>query len=171
MKNSKAIALSALSAASSVILLILGAFFELFDLSCLFLASLALMLPLSKGSRIGAFLAYVASALLGFILTGMRLQIMIPYAIFFGLHPIVNDFIEKKGVNKVLSVVVKTVWFIGAAFVVYYFTSFFIVENEFVKQYIVPIIIIVGGAFFVLYDAVMRRMQKYVNALVARLKL
>lgn len=87
------------------------------------------------------------------------------------MHPIVNDFIEKKGVNKVLSVVVKTVWFIGAAFVVYYFTSFFIVENEFVKQYIVPIIIIVGGAFFVLYDAVMRRMQKYVNALVARLKL
>lgn len=171
MKNSKAIALSALSAAAAVLLLLLGAFFEVLDLSCLFLASLTLMLPLAKNSRFGAFLAYLASAILAFILTGMRLQIMLPYVLFFGLHPIVNDFLEKKKANLVLSVAIKAIWFIGAIFVVYFFTSFFVVENETIKRYIVPIIIIVGGAFFVFYDAVMRRMQKYVNVLVVRLKL
>ena len=136
MKNAKVIALSAISAAIALLLLIAGAFFEILDISCLFFASLAIMLPLTKNSRAGAFLAYLASGILGFILTGMRLQIIIPYVLFFGLHPIINDFLQKKNVNRILGAVLKTMWFVGVLFIVYYFTSFFVVENEIVKQYI-----------------------------------
>lgn len=171
MKSSRTIALSAVSAAMAVLLLVAGAYIEVLDLSCLFLASLALMLPLAKGSRFGSFFAFLASAILGFILSGMRLQIMLPYVLFFGLHPVVNDFFEKKNVNAVLSYAIKAVWFIAAIFVVYKFTSFFVVENETIKKYIVPIIIIGGAALFLLYDSVMRRMQKYLNALISRLKI
>lgn len=169
MKNSRVIALSAVSAAFVVLLLIAGAYFEILDLSCLFFASLALMLPLAKESRSGAFLAYIAGVILGFIFTGMRLQIMIPYALFFGLHPIVNDIIEKKRVNKVLAVSLKTVWFVGVAFIVYYFTSFFVVENEVIKKYIIPIIIVGGSLFFIVYDYLMIRMQKNLNVIIARI--
>ena len=171
MKNAKVIALSAVSAAVALLLLIAGAFFEILDLSCLFFASLAIMLPLTKDSRAGAFLAYLASAILGFVLTGMRLQIIIPYVLFFGLHPIVNDFLQKKNVNRVLGTVLKTVWFVGVLFIVYYFTSFFVVENEIVKQYIVPILIVGGALFFLLYDLAMIRMQKSLNIIISRLKI
>lgn len=168
MKNSRVIALAAVSAAFVVLLLIAGAYIEVLDLSCLFFASLALMLPLTKNSRAGAFLAYLAGVFLGFIFTGMRLQIMLPYALFFGLHPIINDIIEKKNFNKILALVIKTVWFVGVAFIVYYFTSFFVIENEVIKQYIIPIIIVGGALFFIVYDYIMQRMQKSMNVIIDR---
>jgi len=171
MKQSKAIVLSAISAAVATLLLLAGAFFEVLDLSCLFLASLALMVPLAKDDRTGSFLAYLASAILGFILTGMRLQIMLPYALFFGLHPIVNDWLGCKKIKTVPAVALKALWFVGAALIVYYFTTFFVVENPTVKKYIVPIIIVGGAIFFVFYDFVMRRMQKSLRIIIERLKL
>lgn len=170
MKYSKIIALSAISSALCLILLVLGAFVEVFDLSCLFLASIVIMIPLSKGYALGAFLSYMASGLLGLLLTG-KFQIIIPFAMFFGLHPIVNFLQEKYKINKILALVVKAAWFIGTLFVTYYFTTLFVVETEWIKQYIVPIILMGGAAFFVFYDFFMFKFQEGVNNIVKRLKL
>ena len=52
MKYSKVIALSAVSCALAIILLVTGAYIEVLDLSCLFMASMALMLPLAKGYKL-----------------------------------------------------------------------------------------------------------------------
>lgn len=171
MKYSKVIALSAVATAFCAIFLVFGAYVEVFDLSCLFMASLAIMIPLAKGYKLGAFLTYLASVLLGFILTGARFQILIPFAMFFGLHPIANYIQKQYKINTVLAIAIKTVWFVGTLFVTYYFTKMFVVEHEIIEKYINWIIVIGGGLFFLVYDFFMAAFQRSFDKLVDRLKL
>lgn len=171
MKYSRVIAISALSSALALILLVFGAYVEVFDLSCLFMASLALMLPLSKGYKLGGFLAYLATTILGFLLTGFRLQVMIPFAMFFGLHPIVNFFQFKLNVNKYLAMAIKAVWFVATLYVMYFFTKMFVAPHPIVEQFIHYFLIIGGIIVFVIYDLLMVKFQVAINAIVKRLKL
>jgi len=89
MKN-KIISISAISSALSVVILILGTYVSVIDISCVFTCSLIIMLPLYKKSIMGAFLSYLSTCFLAIILTGLRFNVIIPYAVFFGLYPIVN---------------------------------------------------------------------------------
>lgn len=177
---SKTIALSAISAALAVIFLLLGAFVEILDISCIMIAGIAIMLPLSKKYYLGAFLAFVASALIGIFVTGARFTVIVPYAMFFGLHPIVNSLQRKFRINKFLALAVKDVWFLATMFVYYLllknltgydlFADFsFIPEN--LQRFLIPALFISGAVFFVLYDSVMLRLQYAVDALIKRLKL
>ena len=171
MKYSRIIAISALSTALALILLVFGSFVEVFDLSCLFMASLALMLPLAKNYKLGGFLSYLATTILGFLLTGFRLQVMIPFAMFFGLHPIVNYFQFRLNFNKYVAVAVKTVWFVLTLYVMYFFTNMFISVHPIVEQFIHYFLTIGGAIFFIVYDYLMVKFQIGINAIVKRLKL
>lgn len=171
MKYSKVISLSALSSALALILLTFGAYVEVFDLSCLFMASLALMLPLSKDYKLGGFLAYLATVILGFLLTGFRLQVMLPFTMFFGLHPIVNYFQKRLKINKILAGAVKCVWFIATLYVMYFFTKMFVAPHEFIEKYIHIFLILGGIIVFFIYDYLMVKFQYAVNSIVKRLKL
>lgn len=180
MKNSKAIALCAISAAFSVVFLALGAFIEVIDIACVMFAGIALMLPLSKKLHLGAFLSYIASFLLGLLFTGARFTVLIPFAVFFGLYPIVNSLQIKYKVNKILALIIKDVWFLLAMFVYYkvlvafanydIINDFAIVPDKF-KGFIAPALFILGAVFFVFYDSVMFKVQISVNYLVEKLKL
>lgn len=171
MKYSKVIALSAITTAFCTILLVFGAIVEVFDLSCLFMASLVIMIPLTKGYKLGAFLSYLASVLLGFILTGARFQILIPFTMFFGLHPIVNYLQKQFKINKILATALKAVWFVATLFITYYFTKMFIVEHEIIEKYINWVILIGGTIVFLIYDPLMDKFQESLVKIVARLKL
>ena len=50
-----------------------------------------------------------------------------------------------------------------------YLLNFFIVENEFVAKYLPIIVLGVGTTFFVIYDLVMIRFQKYTNIIIKKL--
>lgn len=171
MRYSKVIALSSVSAALAVVLLLLGTFIPVLDISCVMLAGFVFMLPLSKKMYLGAFLSYLASVLLGFLITGSRLQVIIPFAVFFGLHPIINALCDKWKLNKILAYFIKAAWFVGSCFVIYYFTKMFVVENATVEKYINYIIGFGCPILFIIYDMFVKRMQIAVNYLVARLKL
>lgn len=150
--KSKVVTISAISSALGIILLILGTFVSVIDISCIFMSSIAIMLPLYKKSIIGAFLSYVSTAILSMFLTGFRFQIIIPYAIFFGLHPIVNELIKVKNINKYVGLIVKTIWFILSLFVIYKFTNMFVDLNQKIIDIIYWIIPIAGTIFFIPYD-------------------
>ena len=64
MKPSKIISLSAVTTALAVIFLAVGAYVDVMDLSCLFMSSLMIMLPLSKKSVKSALFSYGATAIL-----------------------------------------------------------------------------------------------------------
>lgn len=174
MNKSKTIALCAVSTAFALVFLTIGAYVPDLDLSCIFMASLCMMLPLTKQSVKGAFLTYLATVLLSFLLTGVRLQVIIPFAMFFGIHPIINDIVftkTKKKYTKILLFFVKALWFIGTLYVTYYFTQMFVGINEKIAKYIEIIIPTVGFLFFIAYDFIMIRFQITANILIQRLKL
>lgn len=174
MDKSKTIALCAVSTAFALIFLTVGAYIPDLDLSCIFMASLCMMIPLSKKSIKGAFMTYIATVLLSFLLTGVRLQVIIPFALFFGLHPVINSILTAKVKSKLISFIlflVKAVWFIITLYITYYFTQMFVGLNEKIEKYIEIIIPIAGLLFFIVYDFIMLRFQRTVDLLIQRLKL
>ena len=177
MKNSKLIALSAVAAALSVAIMLLGAFVDIFEYSALFTASLCIMIPLAKKSVKGGLLTYLATAVLCAIFTaGVNPAMVVFYALFFGLHPTVNYILREKKFNKFLGAFFKAVWFVGSLLLVYYFFSSFltegtIFEREDLKQYIYLILSVGGALLFIVYDLLMTRFQKFVDLTITRLNL
>lgn len=180
MKYSKVIALSAVSAAFAVVLLALGSFIEVIDITCIMFAGIAVMLPLAKEYYLGAFLSFLSSALLGFIIGGAKVTVIVPYAVFFGVYPIVNALQVKYKVNKILALIVKDIWFLLSMFLYYkllvWFTGYDLFADfsfipESLKKFLVPGLFVFGALIFVLYDIVMLRMQVAVRYLVEKLKL
>ncbi len=171
MKNGKLIALSAITVAFAVIFLAFGAYFSTFDLSCIFMATICMMLPLSKDSVKGAFLSYGAIVLLSLVLCGGKFYISIIFAVFFGVYPIVNYFQLKK--NKLISwiTLIKAVWFVLTLVLMVYLLNVFTVENPILTKYL-PLIVTVGGALiFIPFDLLMLRFQERTKILINKLKL
>lgn len=171
MKLSKVIALSALCTAMSATLLCIGAYFLSLSYSCIFLASVVVLLPLAKETYKGAILTVIASALLSFLIASFSFETDLPYLLFFGFHPIVSKYLEEKKLNRFLAYLIKNLWFVGSMLCCYFLTSMFIVENETLKKYMIYIIIIGGSIFFVIYDVLFKFFQKQMNVISKRLKI
>ena len=173
MKNAKLIALSAMTTALATVFLVIGNWFPTFSLSGAFMASIVIMLPLSKGSFKGALLSYLATFILSGIFSGffVRWDALFPFAVFSGLHPIVNEFVEQKRFNKALVFVVKEVWFVGAVVSTHLLTKLYVGDNEFLNEYILPILIVGGALVLPIYDILMRRFQRMLNVIIKRLDL
>lgn len=172
MKSAKIIALSGLSTALAIIFIIVGTYIRTFDLSALFMSSLCVMLPLSKKQIKGAFLTVGATFILSLILSFVTgyFAVSVSYLLFFGFHPIINYYenIYKKG--KILFILLKLVLFLTTLFLMYYILSVFVVEIEFLLNYM-PFIIIIGGTMiFFIYDYIMKRFQTLTNLVIKRLK-
>ena len=173
MKRSKIISLGAITTAISVVFLALGAYIDVLDLSCLFMASLMIMIPLSKKTVKCAILSYIATCLLSLLFTmgTGKFAISALYAVFFGFHPIVNYIEKEKHLNKILLFIIKDVWFIGTLLLSYYAFTLFTDIPEFVAKYALYIIIIGGAICFIAYDFIMKRFQYLTENLITRLKL
>ncbi len=171
MKTGKVIALSAITASLGVVFLVFGAYFSTFDLSCLFMASVCIMFPLSKDTVKGAFLSYLAIVLLSLILCGGKFYISILFAVFFGVYPIVNYFQLKKGKNFSWLTIVKMIWFILTLVLMTYLFKIFTISNPNLEKYLLFIVTIGGGIFFIPFDLIMLRFQKTTKILIEKLKL
>jgi len=135
------------------------------------------MLPLAKKSWQGGVFTYLGTLGLSCIFfVGVRPELVLTYGIFFGLHPTVNYLFKEKKVNKILGLIIKTVWFVGSIMLVYFMFSGFLFEesllnNEFFKKYAYLIIAVVGAVLFIAYDFLMIRFQKMVDKTIEKLKL
>ena len=167
--SSYEIALSALSCAVATILLTVGVYSELLLFTGYLFSSIALMLPLAKQSYRGYALAYVATCLLSFLLNPARFFDLLPFAMFFGLHPLVNELQLKTKINRWVACAVKALWFDFTMYVVWKVLFFSTTTIPLIDEYFLPILLIVGSAFFVFEDYVMYRWRAIVNVTVKRI--
>ena len=163
------IALSALSCAISTIFLVVGVYSELLLFTGYLLGCVALMLPLAKKSYWGYALSYFATCILSFIFGAGRFLDLLPFVMFFGLHPLVNELQLKTKINRWVACGVKALWFDGTMYVIWRFVFAVTTEIPFVDKYFLPIILVVGTAFFVFYDYAMYKWRAGVNTLVKRI--
>ena len=171
MKNhSFRIALSAVACALAVVMLTLGMYVPFMTITAYVFAGLAIMLPLAKDFRFSAFLCYIATCLLALLFGGVgNFWKLFSFVVFFGLHPIVNSLQIKFKINKWIALVVKTIWFDVSVWLVWKFAGLFVVQYDWINDYIILIIATAGSALFVFYDFVMFRCQRLVNYYVGRI--
>ncbi len=175
------IALSALSCAFAVGFLSLGLLSTGDYLLGLWymLAILALMLPLSKQFILGGFLAYAGTLILTVVL-GAAVQFwnLVPFAMFFGLHPLANCLQIRFKINRWLALAVKALWFDCTLLAGYFLVfggvlggSFLSAEfYEILNKYIYVFIFCLGSPAFFVYDYLIFKCQSMVNMFVRRIK-
>ena len=89
MKKTRIVAECSVLSALSIIILLLGAVFEPLDLSCAFIAGLAVLTVRLRWGRKSALLLYSCTAVLSFLLLHNKLPVFL-YIFYGGLFPIVK---------------------------------------------------------------------------------
>ncbi len=173
------IALSGISAAVAAGALTLGSYVPVLLAAGYVIAVLALMMPLAKDVWWGSALTFCAALLLAFLFCGFSFINLIPFAAFFGLHPIANYLQKRYAKHPALFAVceaVKAVWFDLVMWLSFdlVFVPLFGLENafwySFVRQYFFLVLFFGGTVFFLVYDAVIFYAQRAVNALLRRIR-
>ena len=162
------IALSALACAFVVIFLTIGSYSEVLLFSGYLFSAVALMLPLSKQSFKGYALAYVGGCILALIFNSARFWDVLPFIVFFGLHPLVNELQLRIKINTWVACFIKALWFDGAMYLIWRFVFGMSTTLDFVDKYAIPVILIAGTLFFVFYDYASYKCRGVVNNFVAR---
>ncbi len=167
--SSYEIALSALACAIATIFLTLGVYSEFLLFTGYLLACVALMLPLAKQSYRGYALAYLASCILSFIFNAARFWDLLPFIMFFGIHPLVNELQLKIKINRWVACAIKALWFDVTMYLIWRFVFGMTTAIPFVDKYIIWILFIGGSLFFVVYDYFMYQWRAVVNNTVRRI--
>ena len=163
------IALSALACALATIFLTVGIYLDVLLLTGYLLACIALMLPLAKGSYIGYALSYAATCILTFIFTASKFWDLLPFIMFFGLHPLINELQLKVKINKWVACGLKALWFDGTLYVIWRFVYAMTTPIPYLDRFVIPVILVVGTVFFVFYDYAAYKWRAAVNVLVHRI--
>lgn len=171
------ITLSAISCAVAVLFLYLGTFNPYMLATGYFMSAICLTVPLSKQFIWGDFLAYLGTVVLTIVLGAVaRVWVLVPFIMFFGLHPLANCLQIKYKINRWVALVAKMAWFDLTLVVMYHllFNGFFGAEGmpvfELINRYIYGVIAVFGSLFLWAYDYFMFKVQIAVNRLVARIR-
>lgn len=168
--NSHQIALAALACALTTIFLTIGVYSEFLLFTGYLLGSIALMLPLAKKSWWGYGLAYLASCILAFLFNAGRFWDLLPFIMFFGLHPLVNELQLRIKINRWIACAVKALWFDVTMYLIWRFVFGMTTSVTFLNsQNIFWFILGVGTVFFIVYDYLMYKWRAVLNGLVHRI--
>lgn len=164
------IALSGIACAFTTLLLVLGTYYTPLLFTGYLLGGVALMLPLSKEKYLGCFLAYIGASLLSLLLSGGKWWDILPFILFFGLHPLANELQRKWHITKWIALPIKALWFDGTMYLIWRFVFGMNTMIAWVDNWIIPVILVVGTLFFVFYDFAVVNAQRTVNEFVKRMK-
>lgn len=166
------IALSAIACAVAAGFLMLGSLNPFLLATGYLIGTFALMVPLAKGFVWGSALAYLGASLLAL---PVSLWKVVPFAVFFGLHPAVNYLQNKYVKNAVWKGVCflgKAVWFDLAMLLSWFVLTSMagMVFPEWVSQFIYLVVFIGGTLFFAAYDYMIFLCQRSVDLAVRRIR-
>ena len=108
MKNTKKLTLSAILAALSVVLLLLGTLLSVADLCALLITSFIVLFALMAVSGVYPWLLYAVTGVLSLILVPDKL-IPLLYIAFAGLYPLLKFRLDR--LPRVISWTLKELWF------------------------------------------------------------
>lgn len=166
------IALSAIACAVTAGFLMLGCVTPFLLATGYLVGTFALMVPLSKDFVWGGALAFLAASLLALPLCLWRI---VPFVVFFGLHPIVNYLQRKyvkKPIGKGVCFVFKAAWFDGAMLLSWWVLTSMagMTFPDWVTQYLYLVVFLGGTLFFVAYDYMMFRCQRSADLAIRRIR-
>ncbi len=177
-KKSFEIALSAIACALAAVSLTVGSYVDFLLPSGYLFAIFALMLPLSRDFIWGEALALIGAVLLAFLCAGFQILLILPFAVFFGWHPLLNylqlRFTKKKPLHA-LWLLLKAALFDGTLLLIWFVLGEVLgfpqsTWYEFVEQYLYYLVFIGGTVLFAVYDVLIFLCQRSMNRIVARIR-
>lgn len=158
--ETREVAYAAIAAALSAAFLAVGFYLQLAEFLWYFLATMMLMIPLSKGYIRGALFAYIVSSALALMLCAFQFYFILPYVAFMGLHPVVNAAMEKHHINVWLGHLIKAIWFDAAVYLMIRFTALFLFVDIRSGGWTLVITIGISTAVYFLYDLAIHLVSK-----------
>lgn len=154
--NAARLTVCAMLCALGVVLLLLGSFVEVIDISMAVIASLLCVFAVIEYGGSAPWLVFAVTAILSLLLLPNKTPAVM-YAFFFGYYPILKEKLEK--LQKVLSWTLKIVIFNIALVLVFLAVRFVLMPTVSVEPLwlLIPLIAL-AEAVFVLYDIAMTRL-------------
>lgn len=151
MKNTKYIAFSAMMAALGTVILFLGSFIEIMDLTAVIIASICIFVC---GYEMGAkaIPVYAVTAVISFLILPSKL-IAVEYALF-GVYPVLKIFFDK--VKKPLSWLFKILYIVVSVSADILLMFFVFMLRD--AWYIEVLVFVLGTAAFIIYDLALSRL-------------
>ena len=168
MKSSKTIAISAIAAAFCGVLVGMGGYLGDFDFSCFLLAGIALTLPLYRDSVWGCVLAYLAGSFIGLLFSGFNFVRIMPFLIWFGIHPVLGCVLARKGVKPWIIYLIELVLLEISVFLLLRFTTMLVVKAEFLNENSWLFYLIAAPLLWI-YDKMIRTIVIYLFRLLKRI--
>lgn len=162
------IAYTAMLSALGVVLLLIGSFFSMLDLTVAALASLLIALITVEFGKGMAMTAYLLTAILALLLCPQK-NAAVFYTFFFGAYPVWKSLCEQRRI--VLSVILKELFYLLTFLCVMFVTDRLLVPwiEEYPWWYVLAIGV-AGNLVFWLYDVALGRLiAQYVWRWRARL--
>lgn len=157
--RSKVIAISSVSASLVAIFLTAGAYFSVFDLVSVVIASAFVLLPTYYNSYGGCILCYLVGGLIAFMFSSFNIMsIVFPaFFAFFGIYPIVRYKMIEKNFNKATGYIIGLIWCVAVCFGIYFYYTEIMGQPfndlpEFVLNNILFFVAIAGVVFYFLFD-------------------
>ena len=162
------LALSALFSALSVVILLSGQLFSVFDLTALAAASVILVVAALELGNPWTWLCWGVVSVISLIILPEKI-IAIGYALLAGVYPVLKFTFEK--MRTAVKIVLKFLSFNLPFIIILFISSMFLPSEDFIAGFI-PVIIIGGNALFFIYDLALTSCAAfYIVKLRARLKI
>ena len=154
-------AFSAVISALVSVVLILGGFFDAFDLLCAAAASVVIHVVFSEKGARNALMIFAVSAVLSNVLMPLRSCPMY-FLFFFGYYPVLRGFLIKKIKSKVLAFIISALIFNAVmVFLFSVFKAVFGMENE--PFYMFIFLFAAANFFFFCFDRLIGRIMILYN--------
>lgn len=158
--GTREVAYAAVASALSAAFLAVGFYLQLAEFLWYFLATMMIMIPLTRGYIRGALFAYAVSSLLGLLLCAFQFYFILPYVVFMGLHPVVNAFMDKQHFNVWVGHLIKAVWFDAAVYLIIRFTQLFLFIDLRAGGWTLAIVLGVSTLVYFFYDFAIRLVSR-----------
>lgn len=147
------IALSSLLASLAGVLVIVGGFFEMLDLSVAALSSLVVLVACEETKKGYPILVYTVSSAIALIFMPFR-SATLYYVLFLGYYPIVKLRLDamRKRAGRLAVRAIKFACFNTALFAIILLTKLFIGVDELYTPLLLTATIALANVFFVCYD-------------------
>ncbi len=174
--KSKVLALSAVSAGLVAIILTVGNYVGVADLSSIVLSSTIVTMPLYLKSYKGSILTALVGGVIAFTFSGFNLfTVVFPaYIFFFGIYPIVRAYVAEKGVKKIVIYVIGGVWFTLTVYGIYFYYT--LVMNEvfsglpqFISDNILYILAPIALLIYFVYDKFIQVFRLFIDRYLGKI--
>ena len=174
MKRSYRIAISGISAALTIISLMLAMFLPTAKVAFFVISALCVSLPLTKGLFWSSLASYVVASAIGFLAGNIK---ALPFILFFGLYALITWLLDfrfyhlrmPRAVKIILITIIKSAYFVLAFWACYKLMG--VVISDIVIGTLrlnAPIFWVAAILLFCAYDPLYRIVFKYMSRRVAK---